>query len=108
MMQNQKEILLELLKQNFFVKSELRVKILEKIENLNDFQIENLIQLLTEANQQQTDLIKKIAERNPDFIKNLNTFTVEQIHEAFQKEEIRENLKEGKLMAELDFEIDNL
>lgn len=83
MAKSKKSTIIDIAKTNIFVSDEFKKEVLTKIDSLQDYQVEELFVLLSEAEEKQNNILKKIIKKNPDFLEKVK---------KINKAEIRKNL----------------
>lgn len=104
-MKNQKQNILDLLRRNFFLTKEAKSAVVEKIDALSPTQLELLLTLLTEADAKQIDLLTKIAIKQPEFIKNLESYTHQAVRKALEESEVSAVKKDTFDLEKIEAEI---
>ena len=104
-MQIQKQIK-DLLSKSVLVKEESKQKILTKLSELSDLQLEALFVLLHKAEKKQKTMLKRVLESHPDFLDFIENYTATQIDEARKEAETysikQDEKKEDELLHQLD------
>ena len=76
-----------LLNKNLVLKQESRALIRERLPSLKEPDLQQLIQVLTQLNQEQDAGLVKMLEKNPNFFKDLERLIITTMHLEFEKRE---------------------
>ena len=100
--QNIKNNVLTILKNSLIITSENKKKLTQKIEKLNEDQLAALLIILEEAEEKQIFIIQEIQKKNPDFLKNLQKITANEIKKINIKKEKKNQKSEEKELLEIE------
>jgi hypothetical protein len=84
-MDQNKQLLLEALKRNLFLKESLREEIVRKLPNLTETQNLKILALLQQANANQDKTLKSILEREPYFFHRIEQTILHTMSEEFNR-----------------------
>jgi len=97
-----KQQLIELLKQNITLSGVVRTQVVQKLPSLSDNQTKRLTKLVTQANKNQEEALKQILAKEPYFYHRIEQVILHTMSEEFNRltqEEI--NAAEAQLIEDL-------
>ena len=95
-MQELKEKIQKLFNRNLVLSNQIRVEVYSKLPTLNEDQLKRILKILEHVDEQQTEAIEKILEKDPYFFNKLEHIILETMEEEFQKIEAKEHEKADK------------
>ncbi len=107
-MENKKQKIIDILDVSVLVSQESKQKILGKLDSLSEDQLDALLVLLSDAEETQERLIKKVLEVHPDFLDFLEKYTDKEINEARIEAENKSNKIDKGEIINLEEELDKL
>ena len=102
MVKNKKEEIRRLVKVSVLISVVSKEKILQKIDSLDEGQLDALLLLLTDAETNQERLIKKVLEVHPDFLDYLEKFQAREIDKMRKEAESKSQYEDRQKMSNLD------
>lgn len=99
---------LTLLQESIFVTQEMRSKILGKIDQLSEHQLELVITVLEDANGIQKNLIKKYLIKHPELTEELKAYSISEIKKEWQGIEQDNTKEEISTIENLEKELNDL
>ena len=104
-MDSQKNIILKLLQEVIFVTAAIREKILGKIDQLSERQLELIISVLEDAKNTQKTLIKERLKTHPEMLTELKDYLTVEIKTGWHEMEKDNTQKEKSTMDDLEKEL---
>jgi|GEM_PF-5636823 len=97
-----KQQLIELLKQNITLSGDVRNQVVKKLPNFSQAQTERLIELISQANQNQDEALKEILAKEPYFYHRIEQIILHTMSEEFERQTAAEREQaEVQLTADL-------
>ncbi|MFA6917579.1 MAG: hypothetical protein WC285_01950 [Candidatus Gracilibacteria bacterium] len=107
-MDNQKNIILKLLQEVIFVTAAMRDKILGKIDQLSERQLELIASVLEDAKNTQKILIKERLKTHPELLTELKDYLAGEIKTGWHEAEKDNTQNEKSAMDNLEKELENI
>ena len=95
-----KETIVALLNKNILIKPSIKQLLLFSMDDLTDFQVDNLYYLLVEADHKQEEYIKIVIKKHPDFIEYIKNFINKEVKIDSRKNENIENENNMRILEE--------